>query len=69
MLPSYDNSLASPRPPVLATARMLEDISSVSYPRHIKAPDDACKASAKHGVFRYDRGFLIQFKDVCLERP
>ncbi|KAF8342637.1 uncharacterized protein EI90DRAFT_2846412, partial [Cantharellus anzutake] len=52
----------------LASARIIQDIESFSYPEGIKSPGPALELNvdADKGKFRYDRQFLLQ---VCKERP
>ncbi|KAG8720850.1 hypothetical protein FRC09_008886 [Ceratobasidium sp. 395] len=50
-------------------ARIIEDLSFVPYPKGIKAPNPDLNINARPGKFRYDRDFLLQFMDVCKERP
>ncbi|KAG8733136.1 hypothetical protein FRC10_000406, partial [Ceratobasidium sp. 414] len=56
-------------PSVLASARVIEVLNAVSYPEAIKAPNPDLNVAAMPGKFRYDREFLLQFMDVCKERP
>ncbi|RUS30690.1 hypothetical protein BC938DRAFT_479072 [Jimgerdemannia flammicorona] len=46
--------------------RTLEDLGSVQYPPNVKTPNPA---NPEPGKFRYDRVFLMQFMDVCTEKP
>ncbi|KAH9944590.1 ARM repeat-containing protein [Amylocystis lapponica] len=56
-------------PSALATARVIEDLSSVAYPEGIKSPKVELNLNAKQGKFRYDRDFLLQFMAICKEKP
>ncbi|CCM03917.1 uncharacterized protein FIBRA_06068 [Fibroporia radiculosa] len=58
-----------PLPSALATARVIEDINSVSYPEGIRSPKVELNVNARHGKFRYDRDFLMQFMAICKEKP
>ncbi|KAH9955045.1 hypothetical protein BC827DRAFT_1239687 [Russula dissimulans] len=51
-------NIAPPLPSALATARHIEDINRITYPQGIKK-----------GKFRYDRDFLLQFMNICKEKP
>ncbi|TFK23170.1 hypothetical protein FA15DRAFT_670779 [Coprinopsis marcescibilis] len=53
----------------LSTARSLESLNSVKYPEGIQSPKPELNENAKPGRFRYDRDFLLQFKEVCKEKP
>ncbi|KAF8342638.1 uncharacterized protein EI90DRAFT_3149753 [Cantharellus anzutake] len=53
----------------LASARIIQDIESFSYPEGIKSPAPELNVNAEKGKFRYDRQFLLQFMEVCKERP
>ena len=55
--------------PALSTARPIEDISAIVYPGSLKSPNRELNVDASPGKFRYDREFLMQFMDVCRERP
>ncbi|KIP11352.1 hypothetical protein PHLGIDRAFT_114747 [Phlebiopsis gigantea 11061_1 CR5-6] len=61
--------IAQPLPSALATARIIEDITSIDYPEGIKSPQVELNMNAKQGKFRYDRDFLLQFMAVCKEKP
>ncbi|KAH9912513.1 armadillo-type protein [Fomitopsis serialis] len=64
-----NQSIAQPLPSALATARIIEDLGSVSYPEGIKSPKVELNVNAKHGKFRYDRDFLMQFMKICKDKP
>ncbi|KAH7096849.1 ARM repeat-containing protein [Auriculariales sp. MPI-PUGE-AT-0066] len=53
----------------LATARIITDINTMAYPDHIKSPRIELNINAPEGKFRYDRDFLMQFMEVCTEKP
>ncbi|KDQ20084.1 hypothetical protein BOTBODRAFT_27505 [Botryobasidium botryosum FD-172 SS1] len=53
----------------LSTARLIDDLDSVSYPDGIKTPVKELNVNATKGKFRYDRDFLMQFMNVCKEKP
>ncbi|KIY45095.1 ARM repeat-containing protein [Fistulina hepatica ATCC 64428] len=59
----------APLQSALATARAIEDLTAVAYPEGIKSPDAKLNVNATHGKFRYDREFLIQFMEICKDRP
>ncbi|KAJ1305948.1 hypothetical protein OPQ81_010665 [Rhizoctonia solani] len=62
------NRTAAP-PSALASARIIEDLNSVPYPETIKTPNPDLNIAATPGKFRYDREFLLQFMNVCKEKP
>ncbi|BGP12242.1 hypothetical protein JCM10213v2_000155 [Rhodosporidiobolus nylandii] len=53
----------------IAAAQPISDLSSVSYPEGIQAPQPELNANAEAGKFRYDRAFLVQFMEVCKAKP
>ncbi|EAU91617.1 eukaryotic initiation factor 4F subunit P130 [Coprinopsis cinerea okayama7 len=53
----------------LSTARNLESLDSIKYPEGIQSPKPELNENAKPGRFRYDRDFLLQFREVCKDRP
>ncbi|KAH9022415.1 eukaryotic translation initiation factor 4G1, eIF4E-binding domain-containing protein, partial [Lactarius hengduanensis] len=53
----------------LATARPIEDLNRISYPEGIKYPKAELNVNAQKGRFRYDRDFLLQFMNICKEKP
>lgn len=53
----------------LSTARPIEDIKSVVYPGSLKSPSANLNIDAQPGKYRYDREFLMQFMNVCREKP
>ncbi|KAI9441597.1 eukaryotic translation initiation factor 4G1, eIF4E-binding domain-containing protein [Lactarius indigo] len=56
-------------PSALATARPIEDLDRISYPEGIKNPMAELNVNAQKGKFRYDRDFLLQFMNICKEKP
>ncbi|KAF8678776.1 ARM repeat-containing protein [Rhizoctonia solani] len=62
------NRSAAP-PSALASARIIEDLNVVPYPETIKTPNPDLNIAATPGKFRYDREFLLQFMNVCKEKP
>jgi len=56
-------------PSRLATARFIADINQVAYPEHIDSPRIELNVRALPGKFRYDRDFLLQFRNVCKAKP
>ncbi|KAG9100203.1 hypothetical protein FRC06_004447 [Ceratobasidium sp. 370] len=62
------NRSAAP-PSALASARIIEDLNAVPYPEAIKTPNPDLNIAATPGKFRYDREFLLQFMNVCKEKP
>ncbi|KAL1745058.1 eukaryotic translation initiation factor 4G1-domain-containing protein, partial [Schizophyllum fasciatum] len=51
------------------TARVINDIGSVKYPEGVRSPLMGLNIHASDGKFRYDREFLLQFMDICTEKP
>ncbi|KAH9174998.1 hypothetical protein EDB89DRAFT_429834 [Lactarius sanguifluus] len=69
-LPNETASVLLPVPTsALATARPIEDLNRISYPEGIKNPKAELNVNAQKGRFRYDRDFLLQFMNICKERP
>ncbi|CAG8591495.1 27391_t:CDS:2 [Racocetra persica] len=68
-------SLIQPRPlgsrttSALSNARMIDDLNSVQYPPNIRAPNPNLNINSLPGKYRYDRIFLMQFMNICKERP
>lgn len=60
---------SAPSSAALAAARPIEDLNAVSYPDNIKSPRAELNADAQPGKYRYDREFLMQFMQVCTEKP
>ncbi|KAI9441620.1 hypothetical protein H4582DRAFT_1933815 [Lactarius indigo] len=56
-------------PSALATARHIEDINRIIYPEGIKSPKIELNVNTQKGKFRYDRDFLLQFMNICKEKP
>ncbi|KAK4050382.1 hypothetical protein OIV83_003451 [Microbotryomycetes sp. JL201] len=64
-----DKPKAAAGPSPLSTARPIDNLNAVSYPENIKSPRAELNAGAEPGKYRYDREFLMQFMNVCVERP
>ncbi|KAI1085839.1 hypothetical protein F5B20DRAFT_587736 [Whalleya microplaca] len=75
LAPLKTNSVEPPQPSAalnsLKTARLLDVIKTDIYPPGIHSPNPALNAAvAKKGTtFKYDSGFLLQFKTVFTEQP
>ncbi|RIA92314.1 armadillo-type protein [Glomus cerebriforme] len=54
---------------VLYNVRMIDDLTTVQYPPHIKMPDPRLNCNAEPGKFKYDIEFMLQFMDFCKKRP
>lgn len=67
--PSSPVASTSTVPSALSTAKAIDNLSEVSYPSSVKALDPSFNVNAQPGKFRYDRDFLMQFMDVCKEKP
>ncbi|KAH8087801.1 armadillo-type protein [Cristinia sonorae] len=61
-------SLGSAGPSVLANARHIDDFSAVNYPEGISSPITE-NAPALNKPRHYSRDFLLQFMDVCKDKP
>ncbi|KIO16755.1 hypothetical protein M407DRAFT_33582, partial [Tulasnella calospora MUT 4182] len=65
-LPSLTPKLHS----ALASARKIDDLDSVRYPEGIKTPNvELNQGQTKGGKYRYDRDFLLQFMQICKDKP
>ncbi|KAF9182635.1 hypothetical protein BGZ50_004797 [Haplosporangium sp. Z 11] len=51
--------------PAATTSARIENFGNVTYPSHIQSPGNA----DAQGKFRYDRDFLMQFMNVCTDKP
>jgi translation initiation factor 4G len=60
---------AAALPSALLAARVIDNLSAVTYPADIKSPRPDLNVDAEPGKFRYDRDFLLQFMAVCQEKP
>nr|ODN97506.1 translation initiation factor 4G [Cryptococcus depauperatus CBS 7855] len=67
--PSIGGETTSVSATVLNSARPIEDINAITYPISLKSPKPELNANAVPGKFRYDRDFLMQFMNVCREKP
>ncbi|KAG0240583.1 hypothetical protein BGX31_001834, partial [Mortierella sp. GBA43] len=56
---------SAPLPSPSPSAR-IEDFRAVNYPSHVQSPSTTTDAQGK---FRYNRDFLMQFMNVCTDRP
>ncbi|KAF8271191.1 eukaryotic translation initiation factor 4G1, eIF4E-binding domain-containing protein [Lactarius quietus] len=56
-------------PSALATARHIEDINHITYPEGINTPKAELNVNNQNGKFLYDRDFLLQFMNICKEKP
>ncbi|KAI9465254.1 hypothetical protein BJY52DRAFT_1114117 [Lactarius psammicola] len=63
------SNIAPALPSALATARHIEDINRITYPEGIKSPKVELNVNTQKGKFRYDRDFLLQFMNICKEKP
>ncbi|CAK7563698.1 MAG: hypothetical protein SEPTF4163_001573 [Sporothrix epigloea] len=74
LAPINTKSVEPPQPSAalqsLTTARFLRDPTAILYPKGIQSPNPALNPAVnKKGNFKYDMGFLLQFKDVFIEKP
>ncbi len=74
LTPLNTKSVEPPQPSAalqsLKTARFLRDPTAIAYPKGIQSPNPALNPAVnKKGNFKYDMGFLLQFKDVFTEKP
>ncbi|KAG8949387.1 hypothetical protein FRC04_008622 [Tulasnella sp. 424] len=57
-------------PSALASARKIDDLDSVKYPEGIKSPSvELNQGQTQGGKYKYDRDFLLQFMQVCKDKP
>jgi len=56
-------------PRCLSAAHFIVDTNQVTYPAHINGPRIKLNINALPSKFRYDRDFLLQFMDVCKDKP
>jgi translation initiation factor 4G len=56
-------------PTAMATAKPITDLASITYNAPFQSPSSDLNKGAEPGQFRYDRDFLMQFMEVCQERP
>ncbi|KAI0302331.1 hypothetical protein B0F90DRAFT_1627403 [Multifurca ochricompacta] len=66
---TINSNIAPSLPSALATARHIEDINRITYPEGIKSPKVELNVNTQKGKFRYDRDFLLQFMNICKEKP
>ncbi|KAG8905218.1 hypothetical protein FRC00_013408, partial [Tulasnella sp. 408] len=55
--------------PTLALARNIDDLESVTYPEGIQTPMELNQGQTGSGNYRYDRNFLLQFMQICKDKP
>ncbi len=67
--PAMSDEVATASVSALSTARPIDDIKSILYPGSLKSPSPQLNLAAQPGKYRYDRGFLMQFMNVCREKP
>ncbi|KAF8550209.1 ARM repeat-containing protein [Imleria badia] len=53
----------------LAMARYIERLQDIEYPEGVRGPREDLNKDTKDGKFRYDRDFLMQFMQLCKEKP
>lgn len=56
-------------PSAMSSAKPITDLASITYNPPIQSPRSDLNKGAEPGQFRYDREFLMQFMEVCRERP
>lgn len=81
VFPTVDTSAATTSPALsedktpsraaasLTKAQPISDLTSITYPESAQAPQPALNSDAQNGKYRYDRDFLLQFAEVCKEKP
>ncbi|WVQ80835.1 hypothetical protein IAT38_002942 [Cryptococcus sp. DSM 104549] len=67
--PSLSNDVPTASISALGSARPIDDLASINYPSTLKSPNPQLNVGAEPGKFRYDRDFLMQFMNVCREKP
>jgi translation initiation factor 4G len=53
----------------IQSAKFVSEPNAVTYPEGISSPKPELNQQAVGGKFRYDREFLLQFMEVCKEKP
>lgn len=66
---SPDKAAPSAMMTALRTSKRIGDISLITYPDGIKAPDAGINKNSTGGKFRYNKEFLLQFQAVYTEPP
>ncbi|KAG1824451.1 armadillo-type protein [Suillus subaureus] len=66
---SAKRDVSAPPPSALLTARVIGNLSEITYPEGIKGPRVELNVNVRDGRFRYDRDFLMQFMHICKEKP
>ncbi|WVN88428.1 uncharacterized protein L203_103638 [Cryptococcus depauperatus CBS 7841] len=61
--------IVEPSTSALTSAKPIIDIRSITYPGLLKSPNVELNISAQPSKFRYDREFLMQFMNICKEKP
>ncbi|KAG9312204.1 hypothetical protein JVU11DRAFT_7502 [Chiua virens] len=61
--------MSAPPLSALVTAKNIERLQDIEYPEGVKSPREDLNKDAKDGKFRYDRDFLMQFMQLCKEKP
>lgn len=56
-------------PSALSSAKPIENLGSIEYPASVKPQSAELNAKSEPGKFRYDRDFLMQFMEVCKDKP
>jgi len=60
---------STPIASALSTARHIETLDAIKYPEGIQSPRPELNENSKPGRFRYDRDFLLQFREICKDKP
>ncbi|KAG5335134.1 hypothetical protein C0989_002325 [Termitomyces sp. Mn162] len=60
-----NGKLPATLPSALSMAKSITDFNGVSYPAGIQSPN----RDSHDGLLRYDRSFLLQFMEVCKQKP
>ena len=60
---------AQPPSRAIESARLIDDLSSITYPPDVHPPKAELNKDAAPGRYRYDRDFLLQFMSVYTEKP
>ncbi|KAI9758869.1 MAG: hypothetical protein M4579_002753 [Chaenotheca gracillima] len=73
LAPLKTGSVEPPQPSAalqaLRSARFIDRLGDVTYPAAVASPNPALNETANKGRFKYDRDFLLQFKQVFTEKP
>ncbi|BEI85507.1 hypothetical protein CcaverHIS002_0509080 [Cutaneotrichosporon cavernicola] len=67
--PGPSAKASSSGPSALSKAKAIDDLGAITYPTAIKPQSAELNANGEPGKFRYDRDFLMQFQNICKDKP